>query len=86
VSSELEKVVGPDRFEPGLRIASSLPFPNDFRRVWATALALAWLERHAAHLQSEWGMAGGKGRHWLDRALGDITNAGCWVHEAGKLL
>jgi hypothetical protein len=38
------------------------------RRALATALALAWLERHAAAERDEWRLLAGKARAWLDAA------------------
>jgi hypothetical protein len=36
------------------------------RDAWATALAVAWLERHAATLEHEWRLLADKARRWLD--------------------
>ena len=36
------------------------------REMWATALAVAWLESMARALEDEWGMLAAKARRWLD--------------------
>jgi len=54
--------------------------------VWATALALAWLENHAAHLRVGWNMAAEKGRRWLQHTVAELGEAERWVHEAAKVL
>ena len=37
------------------------------RDAWATALALAWLDRHGNHMRNEWELIARKGREWLNR-------------------
>jgi len=37
------------------------------RDAWATAMALAWLDRYGNHMRDEWELIAQKGRHWLDR-------------------
>ena len=41
--------------------------PGEAPRALATALALAWLRRHAPGYHDEWQMVGDKGQAWLDR-------------------
>ena len=36
------------------------------REVWATALALAWLELHGRSMEEEWRLIAAKGERWLD--------------------
>ena len=38
-------------------------------RVWSTALAMAWLEQHAAAWQDEWRLLADKARDWLESAV-----------------
>jgi hypothetical protein len=53
-------------------IEKEMPSPDTplARELWATALALAWLERHAMPLVSEWEMLATKAERWL------LANAG----------
>ena len=37
------------------------------RDAWATAMALAWLDRYGNHMRDEWELIARKGCHWLDR-------------------
>lgn len=60
---------------PGAQGDAALP-----RRAWATALALRWLERHAADCRDEWRLLARKAESWLQRcpvrpAEGDWTSA-----------
>lgn len=85
LTNELADAIGLDRSDLERRVGST-PLPDDFRKVWATALALAWLERRARHLEPEWGMVAGKGRRWLDHASHPPGSGIRWVNEAAGLL
>ena len=43
--------------------------PDDIRRAWATALALAWLSAYASDAEDEWRLLAAKGRAWLDLTI-----------------
>jgi Ca-activated chloride channel family protein len=43
---------------------------GDVQRAWATALALAWLARHAADARDEWRLLARKAQQWLTAAGG----------------
>jgi hypothetical protein len=58
-----------DILERSLRdLERAMPAPDAplARELWATALALAWLERHAKPLVGEWEMLASKAERWLD--------------------
>ena len=40
------------------------------RDAWATAMALAWLDRYGNDMRDEWELIARKGRQWLDRFQG----------------
>jgi hypothetical protein len=68
LTAEFAKAIGADL--PSLEkhltgLAGNAPTA---RRALATALALAWLERHAAAERDEWRLLAGKARAWLDAA------------------
>jgi hypothetical protein len=86
MSRQLEEVMGSDLFGPEVQIATATPRLGDFRDVWATAVALAWLERRAGHLRGEWEMVAAKGRRWLQDAVAEFGHGERWVHEAARLL
>jgi len=86
MSDELEELIGSNVFAPGLQIADATPRLGEFRNVWATALALAWLERRAGHLRPEWQMVAEKGRRWLQNAVAELGYAERWVHEAVRFV
>ena len=47
-------------------VLSDVPNDSEVQRVWATALALAWLDHHAASLRPEWQMLAAKAQWWID--------------------
>jgi hypothetical protein len=54
------------------------------RRAWATALALIWLERHAAAHEVEWQALALKARRWLDSVPPHAE--GSWLDVARRYL
>lgn len=65
---------------PLRRLEKAMPVPDAplARELWATALALAWLERHASALVDEWGMLASKAERWLE------ANGGGEVREKAR--
>jgi hypothetical protein len=59
---------------------------EDARRAWATALALAWLEKEARDSQDEWRLLAVKARKWLDSSRARIENGEDWLTAAKRLL
>ena len=52
-------------------------------RMWATAVAIAWLERYAAAHEGEWRVLAIKARRWLDGQLADTSrDAATWLDAA----
>lgn len=51
-----------------LPIEPRRPDTENARRAWATALALAWLRRHAADREDIWHLLADKAGRWLTRA------------------
>lgn len=64
-------------------LTSQLPAGADAvtRRAWATALALAFLERHAAAEAGEWAMLAAKARRWLG-----VVAGGDWLVRAQQVV
>jgi hypothetical protein len=56
------------------------------RRAWATALALAFLETHAADTRDEWALLADKGRRWLDRCNVASPTGRPWIALAQHVL
>jgi Ca-activated chloride channel homolog len=59
------------------------------RRALATAIAIAWLERHAKGAQVEWELLAAKGADWLRAsgvALGGSTKWIDWISQAGSMI
>ncbi len=55
-------------------------------RAWATALALAWLERHAMAVEDEWRLLGAKARTWLADVAVVPAGGGTWMDAASRFL
>jgi hypothetical protein len=60
--------------------------PAQVRRVWATALAIAWLERHAADRQGEWHLVAEKGRNWIQQTRVVPSGGRPWTELAAEYL
>jgi len=59
------------------------PASEPEERAFATALALAWLERHCAESRDEWHLLAEKGHDWLELAPG---GADTWLARAKAVL
>jgi Ca-activated chloride channel family protein len=56
------------------------------RRVWATALAVAFLERSAEDVKDEWRLLADKARAWIERAGIAPPPEGAWIDAARRFL
>jgi Ca-activated chloride channel family protein len=59
---------------------------DDVRKAWATALALAWLDREAFQVEHEWRMLAAKARNWLDDVQAAALDGDTWAARAAKFL
>jgi Ca-activated chloride channel homolog len=59
---------------------------RDHRLAWATALAIAWLNRHAADVRDEWDMLAGKAETWLATAAPKHVAGRRWIERAEQIL
>lgn len=81
LTGELARLVGQD--PPALELG--LPESAEpARRAWATALAVVWLEVHAARWHDEWQPLVDKARGWLSRLPGGVGTD--WLDRARALL
>lgn len=74
----------PQTLEAALAGASGVP--DDVRRPWATALALAWLQLNATDCADEWRWLGAKVRKWLDGVPATPPGGGTWLDAARRFL
>jgi hypothetical protein len=56
------------------------------RRVWATALAIAWLDRHAPDRRDEWHLVAEKGRRWIQHTTLVPSGGRTWTALATEYL
>ncbi len=59
---------------------------REFRTAWATALAIAWLRRHAADARDEWEMLAAKAEHWLETSAPPRPDRRQWIDRAEEVL
>jgi hypothetical protein len=57
----------------------------DIHRVWATALALAWLETHASELEVEWKGLAKKAARWIDNPPSPPPQGKSWMDFARRV-
>jgi hypothetical protein len=58
---------------------------NEVKRAWATALALVFLENHAASNRAEWELLAGKARRWLASVSAVPPGGGTWLDHAASV-
>jgi hypothetical protein len=59
---------------------------SECHRAWATALAVAWLEQHAADAEGEWKFLRRKARRWLDAVPAAPSVGLSWPEAARQFL
>jgi Ca-activated chloride channel homolog len=59
---------------------------REHRLAWATALAVAWLRRHAAEAREEWEMLAGKAEQWLTTSAPARGDGRPWIERAEQAL
>ncbi len=80
----LAQVLG-RRLEDIRRAMPAVDVPVDATaRAWATALAVAWLERHAGAQQDEWRALAVKAHRWLGRDTTGIPLDGTSWEDAAR--
>jgi hypothetical protein len=86
LSGELAAVIGcrlSDLEKALKKIASATPVT---RQAWATALAVAWLERNAGDVGDEWRLLALKARDWLDAVAAVPDGGRSWLDAARQEL
>ena len=86
LTRELAALIGRDLSDLRSAIEDARGSRDDVRRAWATALALAWLEQHAANAEDEWRMLATKGREWIAATPAIPPGGGLWIEAARKFL
>jgi Ca-activated chloride channel family protein len=83
---ELASLLGRDFEELRAALPAVSGSPAQVRRVWATALAIAWLERHAADREGEWHLVAEKGRNWILQTRVVPSGGRPWTELAAEYL
>jgi hypothetical protein len=78
----LAAVLGYDEAHLASLVGEAGAVGAEARAAWATALALAWLERHAADRKDQWRLLARKARAWLDRVPAAAPGGGSWLDAA----
>jgi hypothetical protein len=82
LTRELAQVIGQDLDDLRAAVPGGPGGDAATVRAWATALALAWLEVHAADRQDEWELLAGKARRWLHDVPDPGLRAWTWQEMA----
>ena len=59
---------------------------SDRRRLWATALAIAWLELRAGDAEDEWKLLRRKAEEWIDSVPVRLEGGMTWTAAAKRFL
>ena len=86
LTKKLAALIGRDLSDLRSAIEDARGSRDDVQRAWATALALAWLEQHAANAEDEWRMLATKGRKWIDATPAIPPGGGTWMNAARGFL
>ena len=86
LTKELASLIGRDLDDLRSAIENARGSGNDVQRAWATALALAWLEEHAAEARDEWRLLAAKAREWIDATPAIPPGGGTWMDAAMECL
>jgi hypothetical protein len=96
LTSELANALGRELSEieralPGASSAVGWPRSSRDNRVacrhaWATALAIAWLELHAADAKEQWRLLRAKAEKWIENLPVDAAAGATWLEAARSFL
>jgi Ca-activated chloride channel family protein len=86
LTEPLADAIGHDLDQLRLAVRSAIGPRREIETAWATALALAWLQEHAAAFEDEWKLLAGKARQWLARSPARTADGAPWVDVAARLL
>jgi Ca-activated chloride channel homolog len=82
LTPELASLLGRDVGQVRAAVAATNGARDAVTRAWATALALAWLQQHAARVEDEWRLVAEKARTWLRAASVVPATGGTWEDAA----
>jgi hypothetical protein len=86
LSSELAKILGRRMKDLERVLAGATGAGEEARRAWATALAVAWLEKQAPESRDEWRLLAEKARTWLEGSRARLASGEDWLTSAKRLL
>jgi Ca-activated chloride channel family protein len=86
LTADLAAILGRERAQIGAAIVGATGSRSEVECAWATALALAWLELHAAPAVDEWRLLAEKARHWLDAVGAAPPRRSSWPAAARRFL
>ena len=85
LTRELAAILHRDLDDLRAAIAGESGVGGEAERAWATALAIAWLERNAADDFEQWKLLAEKGRRWIERSR-TAGPGGSWRQAAHEFL
>jgi hypothetical protein len=86
LTQELAALIGRDLGELRAAVQGAAGPEAQVLRAWATALALAWLEKNSAASQDEWRLLATKGRALVDNTVTTPPGGGTWMAAARRII
>jgi hypothetical protein len=83
LTAELAAILGRELSEMKAAVAGGSGGQSDLHRAWATALAVAWLELHAAEAAEQWRLIARKARKWIEDVDAVPPDRWAW-HDAAR--
>ena len=86
LTPELAALIGRSLAELNSAVAGATGARDEILRAWATALALVWLQEHAADSEPEWRLLAAKARAWLAATSAAAAGGAAWIDAAARFL
>ena len=86
LTAELASILERDLFEITRALRGASGNQGECRQAWATALAIAWLELHAADAEEQWRLLRAKAQNWIDSLAVCPAAGGTWLDAARRFL
>ncbi len=85
LTAEFADAIGHDRDALQAIVHDAIGTWREIETAWATALALVWLQEHAADFEDEWRLLAAKARQWLARSSARPATARSWLDQASSV-
>jgi Ca-activated chloride channel family protein len=86
LTNDFARAIGQELRQLESAVADAKGDRREVGRVWATALAVAWLRDHAAEVEDEWRLLVSKAHEWLRIDCGVPPDGDAWLERATRFL